>query len=80
MALPELATADYRLGALRSATIGATYGFRIPDRPGEWTVRAEYIGQFGNRHPADAVGVQRQFDLFPTVNIGSLLIGYSVEF
>jgi hypothetical protein len=78
--LPEFATADYRLGALKSATIGATYGFRIADRPGEWTVRAEYIAQFGNGHPADAVGIQRQFDLFPTVNIGSLLVGYSIEF
>jgi hypothetical protein len=78
--LPELATADYRLGAMRSVTIGATYGFRIPDSPGEWSVRAEYLGQFGNRHPGEAVGIQRQFDLFPTVNIGSLLVGYSIEF
>jgi hypothetical protein len=78
--LPELATADYRLGALRSATIGATYGFRIPGRPGEWTIRAEYIGQFGNGHPGDAVGIQRQFDLAPRVDIGSLVIGYSIEF
>jgi hypothetical protein len=78
--LPEFATDDYRLGALRSVTVGATYGFRITNRPGEWTVRAEYIGQFGNGHPADAVGIQRQFDLFPTVHIGSLLLGYSVEF
>jgi hypothetical protein len=78
--LPEFATADYRLGALRSMTVGATYGFRIPGRPGEWTVRAEYLRQFGNGHPGDAVGIQRQFDLFPTVNIGSLLVGYSVEF
>lgn len=78
--LPELATADYRLGALRTATIGATYGFHLPDRPGEWTVRAEYIAQFGDGHPGSAVGIQRQFDLFPTVNIGSLLVGYSLEF
>ena len=78
--LPGLATADYRLGAMSSATIGATYGFRISDRPGEWTVRAEYIGQFGEGHPGDAIGIQRQFNLFPTVNIGSLLIGYSLEF
>ena len=78
--LPDFATADYRLGAMRSVTIGATYGFRIADSPGEWSVRAEYLGQFGNGHPGDAVGIQRQFDLFPTVNTGSLLIGYSIEF
>lgn len=78
--LPDFATADYRLGPLRSTTVGATYGFRIPGRPGEWTVRAEYIRQFGDGHPRDAIGVQRQFDLFPTVGIGSLLVGYSIEF
>jgi hypothetical protein len=69
-----------RYYTLKSVTVGATYGFRIADLPGEWIVRAEYIGQFGNGHPADAVGVQRQFDLFPAVHIGSLLAGYSVEF
>jgi hypothetical protein len=78
--LPEYATADYRLGAMRSVTVGATYGFRLPGRPGEWSVRAEYIGQSGNGHPNEAVGIQREFDLFPTVGIGSLLVGYSIGF
>ena len=61
-------------------TLGATYGFRIPGRPGEWTVRAEYIGQLGQGHPADAVGVQRQYDLAPRVDVGSVVLGYSVGF
>jgi hypothetical protein len=78
--LPPFATSDYRLGPLRTVTVGGTYGFRIPDAPGEWTVRAEYIGQFGNGHPKDGIGALRQFDLFPTVNIGTLVVGYSVAF
>lgn len=78
--LPDFATSDYRLGNLRTVTVGGTYGFRVPDYPGEWTVRAEYIGQFGNGHPPDAVGVQRQFNLFPTNNIGVLYVGYSVTY
>ncbi len=78
--LPDFATSDYRLGNLRTITVGGTYGFRFPDSPGEWTVRAEYIGQFGNGHLPDAVGVQRQFNLFPTTNIGELYVGYSVIF
>jgi hypothetical protein len=77
---PDFATSDYRLGALRTVTLGATYGFHLPDYPGEWSVRAEFIGQFGDGHPKDAIGVQRQFDLFPRVNIGSLVVGYSIEF
>jgi hypothetical protein len=75
-------------------TIGATYGFRIPDHPGEWTVRAEYMGQYGNgngngnsagegdddRPAKDTIGVQRPASNFPRVNIGSLVIGYSIQF
>jgi len=78
--LPRYASADYRIGALQSVTVGATYGFRVPGHPGEWTVRAEYIGQFGKGHPADAIGVQRDFDLFPQTDTGSLVVGYSIGF
>jgi hypothetical protein len=78
--LPDFASSDYRLGLLRTATVGATYGFRLPSSPGEWSVRAEYIGQFGEHHPKDAVGVQSTYDLFPATNIGSLVVGYTVTF
>ena len=36
------------------------------------------MGKFGNGHPADAVGVQREYDLAPTVNIFSLVVGWSL--
>lgn len=78
--VPEFVSSDARLGPLHSATIGATYGFQIPNYPGEFSVRAEYLRQWGDGHPKGAVGNQRQFDLFPPVSIGSLLIGYSVGF
>jgi hypothetical protein len=92
--LPQFATSDTRLGTLHAVTIGATYGFRIPDHPGEWTVRAEYMGQYGNgngngnsagegdddRPAKDTIGVQRPASNFPRVNIGSLVIGYSIQF
>ncbi|MEP7027063.1 MAG: DUF3570 domain-containing protein, partial [Candidatus Eisenbacteria bacterium] len=42
---PAFATSDYRLGPLRTATLGATIGFRLGNSPGEWSVRAEYIRQ-----------------------------------
>jgi len=44
--LPEFASADERLGPLRTATVGATYGFHVPGSPGEFTVRGEYILQW----------------------------------
>jgi uncharacterized protein DUF3570 len=76
--LPEFASSDTRLGELRTATLGATYGFRLGSRPGELTVRAEYLAQWGDGHPSSAVGVQRTMDLMPLQNIGSLTLGYSV--
>jgi hypothetical protein len=76
--LPEFASADSRLGSLRTATVGATYGFKVSGYPGEFSVRGEYMGQWGDGHPPDAVGVQKTFDLMPLQNIGSLMVGYSV--
>ena len=78
--MPEFATSDYRLGDLRTATAGATLGFHLPNSPGEFTLRGEYIGQFGDAHPNDVTGVQRDFNLFHPLNIGSLVVGYSVQF
>jgi hypothetical protein len=77
--LPEFATSDFRLGALRTVTFGATYGFRIPNWPGQLSARGEFLVQWGNGHPPEALGIQRQFDLFPPLGIGSLLVGYSIE-
>jgi len=77
-ALPAVVSSDERLGPLRTATLGATLGFTAPGTPGEWSIRAEYIRQFGKGHPDGVVGVQRDFDLFPPVNIGSLVVAYSV--
>ena len=78
--LPDYATSDYRLGPLTTATVGATFGFMLPASPAEWTVRVEYIGQFSDHHPKDAVGVQRQYDLYPTINTASLVVGYHLDF
>ncbi len=78
--LPAYASADERLGPLRSLTLGATYGFRLGATPGQFTVRAEYLRQWGDGHPPDAIGVQRTFDHMPPVSIGEVLVGYSVGF
>jgi hypothetical protein len=79
-ALPEFVSSDSRLGPMRSVTLGATYGFRIPGRPGDWSVRTEYTRQFGDGHPRGVVGVQRGFALQPRQDIGTVTIGYTVRF
>ncbi len=78
--LPEFASADYRLGALHTMTLGGTYGFRIPNSPGQWAVRAEYMRQWGEGHPADAIGRQKDVNLAPPVSMGSVVVSYSVNF
>lgn len=78
--LPEFATSDYRLGPLSTVTLGLKYGLPVPNTPGEFYVRGEYMRQFGNGHPAGAVGVERQTDLFPPVDITTVLVGYTLSF
>jgi Protein of unknown function (DUF3570) len=76
--LPQYATSDYRMTAFRSVTLGTTIGLAPGGRLGtsEWTVRGEYIAQFGNSSPPGTVGVQTRIDLFPVVNVFSLVVNY----
>ena len=78
--LPEFASADYRLGILNTTTAGITLAFRPRGHPGEWTLRAEYMTQSGDSHPGDAIGVQQQYDLFPSVDAFSLVVGYNLQY
>ena len=78
--LPGFASADYRLGTLDTVTAGCTLGFEVRDHPGTWTLRAEYMAQNGDSHPAEAVGIQRQFDLFPTLNVFTFVVGYNYSY
>jgi len=43
--LPAFASSDYRLGPLRTMTVGMSFGFRVAASAGEWTIRPEYIRQ-----------------------------------
>lgn len=78
--LPPYVSADSRLGPLRSFTIGTTYGFRVTRYPGEWSVRTEYIHQFGDGNPKGLVGVQRGYQVQPKQDIGTVTVGYTVRF
>lgn len=77
--LPEYGSADLRLGALRTLTLGATYGFKVSGSPGDWYVRAEFMRQSGTSHPADAIGIQRTLNLAPSLNVASLVVGWTFE-
>ncbi|HEY0552704.1 MAG TPA: DUF3570 domain-containing protein [Thermoanaerobaculia bacterium] len=77
---PEYATADYRLGRLTTLTLGANLGFRLGDSPSQWTLRAEYIRQKGDTAGGDQNGVRSHFDLTPTINTFTAVLGYSFNF
>jgi hypothetical protein len=76
--LPRYATADYRYGEMNTFTIGGKIG--IPAGAGELNFRLEYMLQSGNSHPPQAIGAQKQYDLFPQIDITILQIGYTVDF
>jgi hypothetical protein len=78
--LPEFVSADYRLGALQTLTLGLTYSFHRREAPGVWRIRGEYMRQWGNGYPAEAIGKQRGIDLAPPISIGSLVFAYSLQF
>jgi len=75
-AVPEHATADYRLGAMDTWTWGLKYGRTLEDGR-ELTVSLSYYLQTGESFPAEAVGVLRNYDLFPDVSAVYLQVGYT---
>jgi len=83
--LPSFATSDERLGPLHSVTVGATYGFRIPGHAGEFTVRGEWIHQWGSGRmsgasPSGEVEGGQSVSLFPPLEIATVTAGYTIGF
>jgi hypothetical protein len=88
--LPAYATSDSRLGDLRTLTLGATYGFHPAGGPGELSLRAEYIRQWGRGSGGTESGefedeegpapVSGPVDFIPPVDIGAIVVGYSIPF
>jgi hypothetical protein len=77
-AIPTEASADYRLGDMKTWTVGLKHG-RVLNNGHQLTVRAEYYLQTGDGSPAEAVGELKNFDLFPSVSAFIFQVGYSLE-
>jgi hypothetical protein len=70
---PQYASSDSRLAEFDATTLGFEYGRNLAfDRKQSITV--EYYTQQGDSHPADAVGLQQEQDLYPTLR--TLIIKY----
>lgn len=76
--LPEFASADLRLGEMTSTTVGLKFGMPLSD--GDFSIRVEKMTQTGESYPADAIGIQRNFDLYPTLDAAIVQIGYRTVF
>jgi len=77
-ALPDAASADYRLNAIDGVTFGIRFGWTLHNGS-ELILRAEYYTQTGESSPNSAIGDQRSFDLFPTLHASILQIQYSFD-
>ncbi len=76
---PRFASADYRLAAMRSNTYGFKLGIPLAGHS-ELGVRAEYLRETGEQHPADAIGVQRNQDLYPGLQATIFSLTYTTKF
>jgi len=76
--LPQYASADQRLAAFTGITFGLRLGYTFRNAS-QLVIRAEYYMQTGESYPNSAVGVQRSYDLFPTLNATILQIEYRFD-
>lgn len=76
---PTYASADYRLAKMHTNSYGVKLGYK-PISGGEFTARVEVMRQDGEQQPWDAVGVQKDAGVFPTLKAILLHIGYTLPF
>ena len=74
-ALPEYASADYRLSEFDAMTIGAKYGWKTSGG-NDMSVRLEYYQQSGGIPSSELIGNQVNFDNTPDLNAIILQFGY----
>jgi hypothetical protein len=74
--LPRYASADFRLAEFDAYTIGMKFGKRVGEFK-EHSINVEYYTQIGNSYPDDAIGLQKDQDLFPTLHTLVLFYNYS---
>jgi hypothetical protein len=76
--IPSYASADLRLAEFTSRTIGLKYG--MPLLGGDFSVRIEKMRQEGDSHPNNAIGDQKNHNLFPTLDASIIQLSYSFIF
>jgi len=76
---PNYASADLRLAALHSNTVGLRYAHAL-DSSSELGLGVDYMHQTGDAHPASAIGVQKNEALFTDLKTMSVTADFSMKF
>ncbi len=76
---PEFASADLRLADFQSTTYGMRLAHRISD-DSEIGLGFDYMVQTGDKHPKEAIGVQRNENLFSDLKATSFILDLKTKF
>jgi hypothetical protein len=76
---PDYASADFRLAEFTGKTVGIKMGIDF-DNSTKFDVRFEKYTQSGDAHPDDAIGIQNNYDLYPTLKATVFQISFSKYF
>jgi len=72
-------SADYRLADFDATTLGLKVAYRMAN-DSELNMRLESYQQMGDTQPSDAIGVQKNYDMFPDLDAIILQVGYTFKF
>ncbi len=78
LTLPDFASADFRLAEFNAYTLGFKYGKQLSENK-EHSISVEYYTQRGKSHPNNAIGLQKQQDLFPDLHTLVLFYNYAFK-
>lgn len=76
------ASADMRLAQMQSTTWGLKLGIPVGkgENKGELALRVEQMVQSGESSPADAIGVQQNYNMYPDLEATWVQLNYNVTF
>ncbi len=80
--MPEFMSADGRLADMNSSTVGLKLGmpYQLFERDGEFSIKFEQMTQTGDPYPANAIGLQQNYNLYPDLDVTMVQVGLSFKY
>lgn len=76
--LPQYASADLRLAPMQATTTGLKIGYNFGGNT-EISFRAASMQQWGDNHPPEAIGIQKEAELFPKLEVMMYTLEFSMD-